>query len=346
MTVRPTLWQRARASKPLALGLRVAASTTMLAVLVTRVRASSESGDPRDSVSILPAWHTTTALWFIGAVLVAGAGTVLATWRWNRVLHAFDADPPFRLLLSSYLAGLFVGNFLPSTVGGDVLRIRRSSAAIGDPGVTFASVLLERLTGWLVLPFLTLFTFLINPGLRELGRASAVAFAVSVFTIVALSLVLLAANSHRLGGRLAGHGSWLRFLGAVHTGVRRFRERPADAVDVFTAGLAYQLAVVVSAWMAAHALGVEMSPTAALAFVPAVAIIQVMPLSIGGLGFREGAFALFLGPLGVPNSRAIALGLCVYVINLLVSLAGAPSFAFGGRSHGRRESGSIDKEAA
>ena len=74
-----------------------------------------------------------------------------------------------------------------------------------------------------------------------------------------------------------------------------------------------------------------MSPTAALAFVPAVAIVQVMPLSIGGLGFREGAFALFLGPLGVPSTRAIALGLLIYVINLTVSLAGAPAFALGGR---------------
>lgn len=331
MTERPTLWQRARGSKAIALGLRVAASTTMLAVLVTRVRASSERSDQPESVSILPAWHTSTALWFFGALGVAGFGAVLATWRWNRVLHAFDVSPPFRLLLSSYLAGLFVGNFLPSTVGGDVLRIRRSSTAIGDPGVAFASVLLERLTGWLVLPFLTLFTFLINPGLRELGRATAVAFGVSLATIAALSLILAAANSHRMGGRLAGHGSWLRFLGAVHTGVRRLRERPADALDVLAAGLAYQLAVVISAWMAAHALGVRMSPTAALAFVPAVAVIQVMPLSIGGLGFREGAFALFLGPLGVASSRAIALGLCVYLINLLVSLAGAPAFAFGGR---------------
>lgn len=298
----------------------------MLAVLLRRVRRTSG-----DSIDVLPRLGLSTLPWLVGAVVVAATAVLLATWRWNRVLLVFDLHPPFRMLIGSYLAGMFVGNLLPSTVGGDVLRIRRTSAATNEGSSVFASVVIERLTGWLVLPFLTLFTLLINPGLRELGRASTVAFGISVATIGALTTVLLAAGSTRFGGRLAGHDSWLRFLGAVHTGVVRLRRRPAQALDVLAAGLGYQLTVVVSAWMAAHAIGVRMSPTAALAFVPAVAIIQVLPLSIGGLGIREGAFALFLGPLGVSNGRAIALGLLVYGITLIVSIAGAPSFAFGGR---------------
>jgi uncharacterized membrane protein YbhN (UPF0104 family) len=72
--------------------------------------------------------------------------------------------------------------------------------------------------------------------------------------------------------------------------------------------------------------------TAILAFMPAVAIVQVLPLTIGGLGLREGAFILFLGPLGVSTSQAIALGLLVYFLNLAVSLLGAPAFAAGVRA--------------
>ena len=68
----------------------------------------------------------------------------------------------------------------------------------------------------------------------------------------------------------------------------------------------------------------------ALAFMPAVAIAQVLPISVGGLGVREGAFVLFLGPLGVPAGQAVALGLLVYGLNLAVSLLGAPAFAVGG----------------
>jgi uncharacterized membrane protein YbhN (UPF0104 family) len=85
--------------------------------------------------------------------------------------------------------------------------------------------------------------------------------------------------------------------------------------------------------MAARALELpaDVGPTALLAFVPAVLIAQVLPISISGLGVREGLFVLFLQPLGVPQSQAIALGLLLYVLNLVVSLAGAPAFAVGQR---------------
>jgi hypothetical protein len=85
---------------------------------------------------------------------------------------------------------------------------------------------------------------------------------------------------------------------------------------------------------AAQALGLGKTAglTALLAFFPAVAIAQVLPIGISGLGVREGAFILFLGPLGVADEEAIALGLLLYLLNLGVSLLGAPAFAVGGRS--------------
>ena len=97
-------------------------------------------------------------------------------------------------------------------------------------------------------------------------------------------------------------------------------------------GFAYQLAIVLAAFLAAESLGLHLWPTAAMAFVPAIAIVQVLPITVGGLGVREGAFALFLVPLGVPEQKALALGLLVYAINLVVSLLGAPAFALNGRA--------------
>jgi hypothetical protein len=72
-----------------------------------------------------------------------------------------------------------------------------------------------------------------------------------------------------------------------------------------------------------------------LAFVPAVASGQVMPVSLSGLGIREGLLVLFLHPLGVPTGRAIGVGLLWYGMMLVVSLLGAPAFAVGHRHHER-----------
>jgi len=250
------------------------------------------------------------------------------------VLNALGQDEKLGKLLSHTLAGLFVSNVLPTTIGGDVLRVSRLSKDNGETTTSFASVVLERLTGWLVLPVITLVGFMLNPGLRELGSATEVAFALAVGTLLALTLLLIGVASRRFGARVAGSDGWRRFAAAVHLGVARLRLHPAAAVNVLLTGFAYQLVLVFAALMAAKAVGISVAvgPTALLAFFPAVLIAQVLPISIAGLGVREGAFVLFLTPLGVPTEQAIALGLLLYLLNLGVSLLGAPAFAVGGRS--------------
>jgi uncharacterized membrane protein YbhN (UPF0104 family) len=130
---------------------------------------------------------------------------------------------------------------------------------------------------------------------------------------------------------LANNDGWLRFIGAIHLGIERFKQEPVAALQVIGVSLAYQLIVVVAAWAAGHALGINVGITVLLAFMPAVAMAQVLPISISGLGLREGALVLFLHPLGVSSGKAIALGLLVYGFNLAISLLGAPAFAVGAR---------------
>jgi uncharacterized membrane protein YbhN (UPF0104 family) len=305
--------------------IRVLATIAMLVVLVSRV----------DARTILPDWDFSHVGWLVVALVVTMAGILLASLRWQRVMVAMDLRSRMGRLLSTYLAGLFISNFLPTTIAGDALRVSRISSDNGEAPGTFASVVLERLSGWAVLPLLTLVALVINPTLLHLpggDRSIRVAIVVSATTLSLLLIVLAAAGHPNLGGRLASHTGWRRFTGAIHLGVGRFRHRPKAAAQVLAAGVGYQLAVVSAAFAAGHALGLAVGWTAFMAFMPVVAIVQVLPFpTIGGLGLREGALALFLAPLGVNQSQAIALGLMVYGINLTVSLLGAPAFAVGRR---------------
>ena len=307
----------------LVLAFRITLSLGMLWFLVTKI---GDSGSPE-----FPEWTWSTGLWLAGALLLTLAGIVLSAARWQAVLEAMGQHTRFGRLLSHYLAGQFVANVLPTTIGGDVLRVSRLSRDSGMGPTSFASVVLERLTGWVVLPAMTFFGFLVNPGLRHLGRATQVAISLAAGTLVLLALVVLAVASHRYGDVDAEKG-WRRFLAAVSMGIHQLRLHPRQAFSVLAVGLAYQLVLVGAAVMAARAMGIDAAgPTALLAFFPAVAIAQVLPISISGLGVREGLFALFLRPLGVPTKQAVALGLLLYLLNLIVSLLGAPSFAIGGR---------------
>lgn len=301
--------------------LRMVASAVMLALLLTRIHLSSLL--PKDRAAAVP-WLVAGLVTWLGAI-------VLATVRWQKVLTALELPSDLPPLLSYSFAGLFVANFLPSTIGGDVLRVSRLSASTGQGPASFASVVLERLTGFVVLPVITLAALLTHPALLHLGLATRVSVLFSVGTLVLLVGILALVGNPRVGQRLADRQSWLRFAGAVHLGFDRIRRHPGAAAAVLISGFAYQLMVVVAAWIASHALGINLGWAPVLAFIPVVAMAQVLPVSVNGLGLREGALVLLLGPLGVPTAQAVALGLLMYGMNLAVSLLGAPAFAVGAR---------------
>lgn len=303
--------------------LRIGVSVVLLAVLATHVP---------DVGGIVPETHHLRSLLLLAlALLVTLTGVVLSAWRWQRVLAVFDAPVTIGTLTNHYLAGLFVGNVLPSTIGGDVLRVSRCSATTRSPTVAFASVVLERLTGFVALPLLVAAGFLLRPSLLDAERAW-LALLVAGVTLGALGAILFLAGHPAIAGRFRDNDNWTRFIGSVHDGVDRLRHRPRQALSVLATALVYQVSVVFAVALVFWTLDLPVPAAGILAFVPAVAMMQVLPLSIGGLGVREGMLVLFLHPFGVSNGQAIAVGLLWYASMLVVSMLGAPAFAVGHRA--------------
>jgi uncharacterized protein (TIRG00374 family) len=302
--------------------LRIGISGALLVVLVLNV--------PDLDGAIPSTHHWRTVLLLSAALLVTFVGVVLSAWRWQRVLAVFEHDVPLRTLTSHYLAGLFVGNVLPSTIGGDVLRVARVSNDVGSTTVAFASVALERLTGFLALPLLVLFGFVLRPSLLDADHAW-VAVLVGGISLGVLALVLFAAGHPRIAGRFSDNTNWTRFIGAIHLGVDNMRRHPRHAVSVLVTALVYQASVIVGVALIFRTLDLPVPIAAAFAYVATVAMVQVLPLSFNGLGVREGMLVLLLRPLGATQAQAIAAGLLWFTSMLVVSMLGAPAFAMGNR---------------
>jgi uncharacterized protein (TIRG00374 family) len=309
------------------LWLRVAVSAGLLAVLVVKVR---------DMGHILPTGHPRRTLMLLGlALFVTFIGVVLSSWRWQAVMRAFDIEAPLTTLTGHYFAGLFVGNVLPSTIGGDVVRVARASDTTGSSSVAFASVAIERLTGFIALPLLVLLGFAARPGTIDKDHAW-LAMLVAGITLGALGLILLLVGHPKLAGRYSERNNWTRFVGAVHLGIDTLRRRPRQAAFVLLTAVVYQTSVVIGFALIFRALDMPVPIAATFAYVPAVAMVQVLPLSLMGLGVREGMLSLFLHTAwGVPTGTAVAAGLLWFACMLLVSMAGAPNFVMGGGRNGR-----------
>ncbi|MCO5316831.1 MAG: flippase-like domain-containing protein [Microthrixaceae bacterium] len=306
--------------------VRLGFSLAFLALLVWRLPGVSPS-------DLVPEPSPGAFAWVGAAILVHAGAYILQALRWAEVSDTLGIHLPFKRLVSHLLTGEFVSNALPTSFGGDVVRVIRQGNDAGDYADAFAATSLERLTGWLVLPMLTFAGLAASPALRRLGTEMTVAVVICVVTLAALGTVLVLAAHPRAAGRLVGGTGWRRYLAAVHLGVLAFRHQRAQAVKVLAAGVAFQLVQVVSVWMCARAIGIEqIGFLAVLTFFPPTAIVQNLPLTLGGLGVREAAFVYFFGALGVSSADAISLGLLVYVVFILSSLAGAPDFLRGGFS--------------
>ncbi|HMS48082.1 lysylphosphatidylglycerol synthase transmembrane domain-containing protein [Candidatus Microthrix sp.] len=312
--------------------LRVLLSAAMLGLLLWQLPDVSLN-------DLVPTWTAATPAWIALALGLQGAALSIQAVRWQRVLALFDQRLPMRHLLSMTWAGQFVSNVLPTAFGGDVVRIARSAPELDSVGTAFASITLERLTGWVVLPVISLVALAVHPSLLSAGTPTALALAIDVGTLIALASLLIAAG-HSSVGRVAtarvvadeNPSGWRGLLFGVYRGVRAARTYPSRAATVIAAGAAFQLVLCAAVWAEGQIVGIEgLTLLAVLALFPPVAIAQNLPIGLGGLGVREGALVILLGALGTPDAQAIALGLVHYLATVAVSALGAPAFAAGYR---------------
>jgi hypothetical protein len=262
--------------------------------------------------------------------------------RWRLLLLAQGAEVSLPYLVRSLLVGTFFNNFLPSTVGGDLMRARDTAAHVGSGTGALAVVLVERTSGILVLGFFALAALLAG-ALGHGGAASATAFVTAALLagFVACALLLrprpLAALRRLVDSRIAsGAGRRTgRALGNIDRLVRTL-ETLAGAPGILRMTLLLavllQANVILHFWCVAQALDLGVEPAAFLIIVPVATVILLLPVSVNGIGAREAVFTFLLGRHGVPLTQALAFSWIAYGTVLAQGLLGGLVYALRRRS--------------
>jgi uncharacterized membrane protein YbhN (UPF0104 family) len=260
-----------------------------------------------------------------GLLLAAGAliffqNAIVVAWRWERVVAAIDrALPPWRLLKATIIT-LFFNQVLPSTIGGDGMRIWFLRGMGRPVGLAFRSVLIDRLIGFFGLLLLGFVGSLyLIARLEDSGP-------VWVVALVCLAGLLLIALAPTLVGAL----TWLpfeRIRQALETLAREVnllaRDRPRLA-RLVGASILGQVTLAAAVYCLARDLEVPLDLLGAIAVVPGVMVASSIPISIAGWGVREATMVVGLGLLGVGQSDAaiisIGFGFLVLILGLLGGL--------------------------
>jgi uncharacterized protein (TIRG00374 family) len=297
-------------------GAKVAISLALLAYLfsITDLGALEERVRTADLLDLLGA--------VVCFVLMLG----LATWRWRMLLGALGARAPVGHLTASYLVATFFNNFLPSNIGGDIVRVRDSSKLTGSTATSLAVVGIDRILGFGALYLLAAVAWVLAPpsvrglaGARVvlLGLAALFGFLAYIFFRPGTARWLMAVS--RLSSIAWAQEQFEVVQGAVHA----YRSQLGTIWMAGLASLLLQVLVVLYYLAIARSLGIPLPAGAAFLMVPLCSLLQAVPVSFNGWGLREGLFTVYFGQVGLPRDSALAFSLVGAGLRVLLSLSGA-----------------------
>jgi len=307
-------------SRPMKRGALLAVKVAVSLALLAYLFATSDLQALEERV------RTADLLLLSAAVSCYVAMLGLATWRWQLLLEALGCVAPLRHLTASYLVATFFNNFLPSNIGGDIVRVRDGSRLTGSTTSSLAVVGIDRILGLGALWVLGAMAFFFaSPELRELAGARSVVLGLGLL-FVFLGYVFLRPGTARRVMAVTGlqRIDWLRGRFEVaQAAVHSYRAQMSTVLLAFVASLALQALVVWYFLAIAHALRIPLSVSAAFLMVPLCTLLQAVPISFNGWGLREGLFALYFAQIGLPRESALAFSLTGAGLVILLSLSGA-----------------------
>jgi hypothetical protein len=254
------------------------------------------------------------------------AGTIPAmAWRWRLLLRAKGIDESLRWLARTYFVSYTAGQVLPSSLGGDAVRIYEAVRRHpGKSGPVAGSIVLERVLGGAATLLLAAVGFLLAIGRYNVGVYIWIELGFVVAT-VALGVVLFSRRARPLLRRTVPvlKKVWIeRHVRAVYEGIHSYRENPVLLCAVTAATLVIQAAGVMAIWASGEAVGIDLSPRPYFVMGPLLLLIVLIPFTVSGLAVRESFFVSFLGELSVGADDAFSAGFLFFVVTLVVALPG------------------------
>lgn len=284
------------------------------------------------SIDLADFWLRVSAMspgWLVLALAAYASTQVVSVWRWRRLLRAQHVEIDTGTLTESMWVSLFFNNFLPSNIGGDVVRIADTAAAAGSKTLATTVVLADRALGLAALLLVA-----------SLGTVAASAFGLHVpgerWLWTALAVGMAAAVPLLTVPRLAGHllapvralnRPWLteRAL-RLEEAVLKFRASPAALAGAFAGAFLVQVTIVAFYLLTARGLSVSLPVFVGAVVIPVSLAVQMAPISINGFGVREAVFVFFFGRFGLPADAAVALSLVATGLIMALSLVGGALF--------------------
>jgi len=254
----------------------------------------------------------------VGAVLLYLSGQLMTAWRWRVISERVGFHAGLGAVTRFYFIGMFFNLFGPSTLGGDVVRALYLGRTDGRRAVAVNTVLFDRLSG------LAMLVVVAVVAIGVWGRFSLPPWLVWLTWALGLAMLVGWWLIPMIARRLLGDTNRIRRL--LEDDLAPFWFDRGLLLKAAWVSLAFHSLQVVTLYMLGTGLGLNLPLAYYFVFHPLVTILSALPVSLAGLGIREGGYVWFIVHAGVSPELGIALGLLWLIVLLASSAVGGLVF--------------------
>lgn len=303
--------------------VRIIGSTTLMYWILTKI----------DWSNVIAVAKEGSLFYFAAALIAIQVTVVFSILKWKMLVDssltpAQKKNASLLKLGRFYYIGLFFNNFLPGSIGGDVVRVYYLGRITGIPVAT-ASVVFERLTSGIALVAIAIFSSLYIEFARTLLFPMLVAIGVVILLICLIRKWMSKTKKTRnisyesnskMKSRLKKVWNSLNQTNSVALNYRR--KNLNWRIMIFILSILFQLGLAWINDLLFLSLGIDLPLLELLMIITLISFITMLPISVNGLGVREGCYVLFFSELGVPMEIALTVSLLLFVMVSISSLAG------------------------
>lgn len=261
---------------------------------------------------------------FISAMLLFILSQCISAFRWSLFLKYGGLEMPYFKLLSLYFIGMFFNNFLPTAVGGDLVKGYYLSKSSGKGGVSMASIFVDRYVGFASLVILALLALLF--GYSYISDTLLPWLVLSfILLFFVMSLFLWVEKLH----------NWALFIldkikifninekiEKFYQALMNYRKYPKLLMIGLGISMILQTIGVFTFYAISKGFGMTIPLLFFFLFIPLAMTVSMIPISLAGLGLREGAFVFLFSKVAVSSASALSLSLTWFIVVVISSLFG------------------------
>jgi len=254
---------------------------------------------------------------------------LVSVWRWKIILDARDLQFSTTYLTKISIAAWFFNNLLPTSIGGDVVRVIYTIKD-NKKALAFSAAFIDRMIGFIGL---FLFALIASTLLLFQGRPTKFLMINLIGLILLLIIVAIMFNdkTHRIFAKIYRQVKIFRLdekIDRIYAAVKEYRQEKRALIESLLLSLLLQANLALAWYLIGLSVGIKISALYYFLYIPIIGLLTMIPITIGGLGIRENSFVSLFTQAGTTQVQATATSLLYLAINYLYALAGGIVFLF------------------